>query len=274
VTAEDVQTSSTRHGMGRTEPGSILAELGLRTAVDGPAVRGRAEVVPELCVPGTSTLRTSVLATWADIVTGSVAGQAMNPRIPLTLDLEVQLQRGAGCGDQVGLEATALKVGRTVVVCETRFWDEASGAPVAVAHASFIASPDPQHVFPSGFPSLVNMDGRLTEPLADRIGSTTVVPGTVEVPRRPDGLNASGAIQGGLVAFAAEEAAMSLVPRPVAVEALNVRYLRPFSIGPARAVAEQHDDHLAVLHITDVGAEKLSALATTRVRSLKYLDVC
>ena len=36
-------------------------------------------------------LRTSVLATWADVVMGTAAGWAIGPRIPLTGDLEVHL---------------------------------------------------------------------------------------------------------------------------------------------------------------------------------------
>jgi acyl-coenzyme A thioesterase PaaI-like protein len=247
-----------------TERSHIIAELGLQTAADGPAVRGRADVMPEVCVPGTAALRTSVLATWADVLTGTVAGQAMSPRIPLTLDLEVQLQRGARRGDQIGADATALKIGRTIVVCETTFRDETTNAPVAVAHASFIASPDPRHVFPSGFPRMSYPNGRLTRPLADRIGGRTVAPGTVEVPKRPDGLNASDAIQGGIVAFAVEEAAMSLVEEPVVIEALNLRYLRQISKGPARAVADLHG-RLAVVHVTDAGTGKLCAVGTARL---------
>ncbi|MCK9927475.1 hypothetical protein MXD62_09875, partial [Frankia sp. Mgl5] len=58
---------------------------------------------------------------------------------------------------------------------------------------------------------------RLPVPLAERVGSVVVAPGTVEVPRRADGLNAGGAIQGGLVAFAAEEAATSSTQGPTAL---------------------------------------------------------
>lgn len=241
----------------------FVAELGLRTVADGPAIQGHTEVVPELCVPETSILRTSVLAIWADILTGYVAGQALNPRIPVTLDLEVQLHRSARLGDRIRADAIALKAGRTVVVCETRFRNETSGELVALAHVSFVASPDPQHVFPNGFPSLARLDGRLSTPLADRIGLRTVAPGTAELPRRPGGLNAVGAIQGGLVAVVAEQSAMSLVARPSVIAAFNLRYLRGVAIGPARAVAEEHGD-FAVVHVTDAGSGKLCVVATAR----------
>jgi hypothetical protein len=45
---------------------------------------------------------------------------------------------------------------------------------------------------------------------------------------------------------------------------MNVRYLRPFSLGPARAEAEVHGD-VAVVHLTDVGSGKLSAVVTARI---------
>jgi hypothetical protein len=47
---------------------------------------------------------------------------------------------------------------------------------------------------------------------------------------------------------------------------LNLRFLRQFSIGPARAVAEGYGNFV-VVHVTDVGAGKLSAIATARVAS-------
>ncbi|WP_238430170.1 PaaI family thioesterase [Frankia nepalensis] len=247
--------------------GHIIAELGLSMTDDGSGLRGDAEVTPEMCVPGTATLRTSVLATWADVLAGTVAAQTLDPRIPLTLDLEVQLHAGARAGDRVRAVTTAIKIGQTVLVYETRFLNETSGALVAVVHISFIASPNPQHVFAEGFPRVVNLNGRLALPLAERIGARIVAPGTAEVPRRPDGLNAAGAIQGGLVAVGAEEAAMSLADRPVVLESLTVRYLRPIMIGPARAVAEGHGS-LAVIHTTDAGTGKLSIVTTARLADL------
>lgn len=249
---------------------SFVNELALHSASDGDAILGRGEVLPEMCVPGTDVLRTSILATWADVVAGWIAGRAIDPRIPLTLDLEVQLEGQARAGTIVAAEASAVKVGRTVVVLETRFRDAESGAPVGLALVSFIASPDPAHVFPEGFPPPTNMEGRLTTPFAERVGCSVVEPGTVEVPHRRDGLNASGAIQGGIVALAAEEAASSLVPEPVVLHAFNVRYLRPFTVGPARAVADGTID-FAVVRLTDIGTGRLGAIATARATRLAQI---
>ena len=77
-----------------------------------------------------------------------------------------------------------------------------------------------------------------------------MAPGVVEVPHRPDALNGVGAIQGGVLAFSAEQAAASLADGPVLAESLVIRYLRPFMVGPARAVATG-DAALSVVHVTD-----------------------
>ena len=243
---------------------SIITQLGLRVEATGETVRAHAEVIPETCAPGGATVRTSVLATWADVIMGTAAGFAIGPRIPLTGDLEVQLLGSAPAGCRLQAQASTVKVGRTLTVCASRFTDTATGAPVAVSYASFIASPDPSHEFPEGFPPYKLPERWLDTPLAERVQRRVLSPGTVEMPRLPDGLNATGAIQGGLVAFVAEEAALSLVEGPQLVQALTVRYLRPFAVGPARAVATSGHG-LCEVRITDAGTGKLGAVATARL---------
>jgi acyl-coenzyme A thioesterase PaaI-like protein len=255
----------TEEGCAVTPATHIVAELGLTLAIDGPLAVGRAPVVPEVCVPGSVALRTSVLATWADVVTGTLCISAVMPRIPLTLDLEVQVLEPLVEGDTVTVEASIVKRGRTVFVSEARFFVEGSAAPAALALASFIASPDPNHRFPPDFrPPLRQETGRLAVPFAQRAKCAVTTPGTAEVPRQEEGLNSSGGIQGGLVALAAEEAAASLADGPVFLRSLNLRYLRPFAAGPARATAERHGD-TCLVRLTDAGVDKLSALATSRL---------
>jgi acyl-coenzyme A thioesterase PaaI-like protein len=247
---------------------SILSELGLTTRVGEGAAEGSVTVVPEMCVTATRVLRTSVIATWADILTGAVAGMAMEPRIPLTLDLEVQLLQPIVDGRELRLEAEPVKIGRTVTLAQVAVRAASTGELLARSYVSFIASPNPDHVWPSGrFPELAHLGKRLAVPLAERIGSRIVEPGTAEVPYRGDGLNASGAIQGGIVCFGAEEAARSAAEAAGAqtvVEHLVLRYLRPFSIGPAVCVAELTGER-AVVELTDAGSGKLGALATMRL---------
>lgn len=243
---------------------SVVAQLGLYVEVDGGTATARGEVHPEMCLPGTDRLRTSVLATWADVVTGFIAVQAMSPRIPLTLDLEVQVEQAPAAGSAVVCEAATLKVGRSVLVTEAAFRDVRTGAPLAAALASFIASPNPEHVFASEFPTVVDMSAPPRGPLAARAGCTVVAPGVAEIPHRPGNLNSSGAIQGGMVALVAEEAATSLLDTPAPLRSLSVRYLRPLSAGRARAVATAGAGGLAVVRISDAGTGKLGTIVTAR----------
>ncbi len=243
----------------------IIEEMGLRTDRHGDRLRGEAQVWPELWLPGTEVLRMSVLATWADILTGLLSGLTIVPRIAVTLDLDIQLYRQPLGRRDVLAEASVVKAGRNIVVCAVRFSQRGDDTPFAVGHASFMASPDPAHVHPGGF-DLVSRGPRrrLTQPLRERVGARVLSTGTAEVPRHPEGLNATGGIQGGLVALAAEEAATSWASGSV-LTSLGLRYLRPFRAGPVRAVATVQDG-LASVHITDEGrGSVLGAVATGRL---------
>lgn len=248
---------------------SVVSELGLAGAWDGDVVRGHGEVVPELCVPGTDVLRTSVVVTWADVVTGYVSSRSITPRIPLTLDLEVQVAAPARLGDQMMIEASCLKAGRTVTVADATLRNVDTGALIAYSVATFFASPNPDHEFPGGFPDLSDMPvGRLPEPFADRAGITIVERGVAEVPHRGRNLNASGAVQGGLVSLCAEQAVASLHEGPVVLDAINLRYLKGITGGPGRAVAEPVGESSAVVRITDVARDKLATLITAHTRAI------
>lgn len=247
------------------EPSHVVAELGLVVHDHRDPVRGDGVVVAEACVPGTDEVRTSVLTTWADVIAGGVAGVAIEPRIPLTLDLEVQVAEPPRVGQRVRAVGTLVRAGRSVVVTRCRFTEADSGALLAQAVSAFVPSPDPAAVFPDGFPLAQDWNRRLRIPLAERVGAMVTGPGVVEVPRRPDGLNAVGAMQGGVMAVAMEEAARSLGGGTGALASMNVRYLRPVMEGPARAVAVG-DGPVAVVELTDAATGKLCGLATTRVR--------
>ncbi len=152
------------------------------------------------------------------------------------------------------------------MVTECWFRDAADDSPIAYALASFVPAPDPTAVFPDGFPITDLSRGRLPLPLADRVGCRTVEPGTVEMPRRADGLNAVGAIQGGLAAVALEEAVTSLAPAPAHLSSLVVRYLRPVMQGPAVAVAVSAGE-VHTVRLTDAATGKLCLVATARLAS-------
>lgn len=243
---------------------SVISELGLRAEPHGDGLRGTAEVTPEMWVPGTSVVRTSVLMVWADSVTGLLAGFSMQPRITVTLDLDLHLRRQPVGTGEVRVESGVVKAGRNVVVTHVALTFGDDDEPFAVGHGSFMASPNPDHVIEGGFPlKLLGRRATLPEPLADRAGARRLGPGLAEVPWRPGNLNATESIQGGFVALAVEEAALSGQAEGLVVESMAMRYLRPFRGGAARA-------HAVVRHgVASVDVEttggKPGAVATARL---------
>lgn len=244
----------------------IVTELGMTLAVDGDAIVGRAAVVPEMLVPGTDQLRTSVLAVWVDLVAGLLSSVTITPRVPVTLDLDVHCYRPARDGQRVQAVARAHKVGRSVTVVGVDL--AAEGEPLAVATASFMASPDVTRTLPplSESLELPYGSGRLRLPLAERARCRRVAPGVAELPRSEDTINASDTINGGLIALAVEEAVLSAVePHSGALASLAVRYLRPARVGPVVARAEVHHG-LGRVTARDAGSDedRVAVVATTR----------
>lgn len=244
----------------------IMLALGFSVALAGPEVHVTAEVVPEMHVPGTDVLRTSVVATWADVAAGYVAMGLFEPGVPVTLDLDVHLHHPViGC-DEIRLVAVAQKAGRSVSVLRVTITDGA-GPPLGFGHATFMASPNPN----LRMPTIVRDDGlllshppRLTQPFADRVGCERTSPGVASIPLRPEGLNASGTLNGGLLALAVEEAVLGASPPGTTLSTMSMRYAQPVRVGPAVAVAEVRDG-LAEVTVADAGRDdRLAVIATTR----------
>jgi acyl-coenzyme A thioesterase PaaI-like protein len=240
----------------------ILRELGFVTRRAGEGLEGSATVTPPLLVPGTAHLRTSILATWADTMGGLLAIGSFAPRVPVTLELDVNLFRTApGSGTMRGV-ASVVKAGRSVFVFEAEF--DSDGEPFAVAAGSFMASPDPGLRMPTRLPSPPPPSQLLQVPLAERVGCVRRAPGEAVLPRLENGLNSSNTLNGGLIALSAEEAALSLAP-DTTLCALALRYLQPVRGGPAVATAVVRGG-LGQVRIRDAGADdRLAVLATTRV---------
>lgn len=80
-------------GQGRQPRPHVLRELGLELSRSGDEIHGWAPVWPEMWAPGTSSLRVSILAAWADTLAGYLAIDVLEPRVPVTLSLDVDLYR-------------------------------------------------------------------------------------------------------------------------------------------------------------------------------------
>lgn len=249
---------------GTNDPsGHVLLELGLGSERVGDELHGSAPIVAEMHVPGTDVLRTSVLATWVDTIAGLLVASVIAPRVPVTLELDVHLAMVPRQLEWVHLRGRLAKVGRTVVVPTVDLLD-GDRQPIGFGAASFMVAPDPSLRMPEG----TGLDGRppgtarLRMPLAERVGIEHRGPGVVALPRIDEGLNASNTVNGGLLALAVEEAALSLTPGAT-LSSLALRYLQPVRVGPAVATAEVQGG-LGRVEVRDAGAEERCAvLATT-----------
>jgi acyl-coenzyme A thioesterase PaaI-like protein len=245
----------------------VLRDLGWQVRRDGDGLIGSAAVVPEMCVPGTSHLRASVLAIWADTVSGLLAIDSIGPRVPVTLELDVHLYRPPpGSGTVVGT-ASSVKAGRTVQVASVDFTGD-DGEAFAFAGASFMAAPDTSMTIPTrtSVDVLLPESTRLTVPFAERAGCERREPGVALLPHSNEALNASNTINGGLIALTAEEAVLSMAPGAT-LSSLSLRYLQAARVGPVVATAVRRDG-LGRVEVRDEGNDnRLCATATVRLFS-------
>ena len=241
----------------------MLSELGFAVTRVGEHFEGNATIVPDMCVPGTAHLRTSLLATWADHLSGLLAVTVVAPQVPVTLGLEVHLFSPPPGSGAIRCVGTTLKAGRSIFMASVEF-SASGGEPVAVGTGSFMTAPDPT----LRLPSTLSFDGpqpelRLQVPWAERAGCERREPGVAVLPRSDDGLNSSNTVNGGLIALVAEEAALSVSPASI-LSSLSLRYLRPIRVGPAVANAEARSG-LVQIEVRDAGSDnRLSVLATAR----------
>lgn len=243
----------------------VLQELGWDVGPSSDAdgrMLGSAVVVPEMYVPGTAHLRTSILAAWADVVAGYLAVETVGPRVPVTLELDVHLYRPAPGAGLVRGEGRVMKSGRSVFVAGVDFLDQ-DGEQFGFAAASFMAAPDKRLRIPAlGARSPLASETRLTVPFAERAGCERRAPGVAALAYSDEVLNASNTINGGLIALAAEEAVLSLSPPGASLASIDLRYLQPARVGPAVATAEVRHG-LGRVEVRDEGNENRLCVAAT-----------
>jgi acyl-coenzyme A thioesterase PaaI-like protein len=245
--------------------GHVLQALGWGVSRAGDELHGSGQVVPEMHVPGTSNLRTSILVAWADVVAGLLAADVIGPKVPVTLELDVHLYRPTPASGTVRGVGRAVKSGRSVFVATVDFSDE-DGEPFALAAGSFMAARDPMVRLPTrlSVDVVVPAGTRLHTPFAEHAGCRRGDPGVATLTRSEAALNSSNTINGGLIALAAEEAALSLTPGAT-LSSLGLRYLQPARVGPVVAQAQVRDG-LGRVEVRDAGnGDRLCVLATSRV---------
>ena len=244
---------------------NLIAELGLVVEAVGDELHGHADVVAHMHAPGTSTLRMSILVAWADTVLGLLALQSITPRLPVTLELGVDLAAPVDGCETVHMIGRVIKVGSTVVVLAIEFAD-GEGARLGIGHSLFMAAPDPGMSMPTGTWALDRFSsyrGALAEPFAERAGCTRIGPGVAEMRNGRAVQNSGRMLNGGLVSLVVEEAALSADPDGRTLASMMLRYLRPVRTGPAIAQADLHAG-LGTVQVHDAGTDALAIVATTR----------
>ncbi len=243
---------------------SVIGDLGLRIEAVGDELHGTAQVVPTMWVPGTNSLRASVVFVWADVVLGLLAVRDMAPRVPVTLNLDIHLFKPISGTPTMRTVGKLTKAGSAVHACSIDFFDD-TGERVGFGHSFFMVAPDPRLSMPAGnwaLDQFAAVRGELVEPLAERVGCTRTEPGSAVLHHAPHVLNSSKTLMGGLLAIPVEEAALSAVDKPTTLVSLQMRYLRPVRTG-AVASAVVHGA-IGEVEVRDVESDALAVVATTR----------
>jgi acyl-coenzyme A thioesterase PaaI-like protein len=241
----------------------VLTELGFAYWQDGEELVGQATITPFMHAPAAGALRTSILAIWLDQLTGLQAALSLGGRVPVTIELDVNLYAPAPAGGVVRGVARTVKSGRTTFVAAVDF-TTGDGEPVGFGAGSFMSAPDPALRLPPLSIGVPPSTTRLVVPLAERVALVRRAPGVAVQPSSADLMNASQTLNGGLIALAAEEAALSLAPGR-SLASIGLRYLQPVRVGPAVATASARGD-LARVEVRDAGNDdRLAVIATTRL---------
>lgn len=244
----------------------VLRDFGFAIGREGDTYAGHGPVTPEMLVPGSDWLRTSVLATWADSLGAGAATAAVYPIAPTTLDLTLDVCRPLVRLGRIRAVARPVKVGRQVIFTRIDFWADDAAELLAVASVTFMANPDGRTLADPEAPhheAYANGSGRLAAPLAEACACVRLSPGVATLPKSPETTNGLGTVNGGLLALVAEEAALSLAPA-AGLSSLAVRYLRAARVGPVIATAERVGD-VVMIDLCDHGADdRLVATVTAR----------
>lgn len=121
----------------------ILNELGFEIKRVGNEMHGAASITPEMHVPGTTQVRISVLAAWADHLASLLAIDTMAPgyRSPLSSTCTSTVRPAPSSGAVRGAGRT-IKAVRSVFVAGIDFFSE-FGEPIVIAAGSSTVSPPP-----------------------------------------------------------------------------------------------------------------------------------
>lgn len=225
-----------------------IAKLAVNlTRGDDGTIIGDAPVRPELFAPGTRWVRTGVLTTMVDLVSGHVPDGPHGP----TVDMRVRVVARPPTTGRIRLVARPLRIGRRLIVSETALSAGPHATPFAWATSTFINNVVADFM-EDHRPEAPPMDEASFD---EFLGATARDEATLEVvpnPRIDNGIQLT--VQGGAQALLAELAAARRLGagEPLVATDLDIRFLDRLHVGPlaARAVAIAGHDEVPRAHVT------------------------
>lgn len=211
---------------------AFVGSIGIELWVDDAGERrGRAEMRPALCVPGTSRPRLGVLTTMVDIIVGSPPGGALTP----TVDIRLRLLSAIPSSGPVLLTCRTVKDGRRLHVAEVTLQAGEDPTPFGLATSTYLN----QRM--AGVPDWGARKQVEAPPIDEILAPRYLDDRTVEIDVTHAVRNGpGGTIQGGAQAVLAEMASEHvLAPRGrFAVTDLDIRYVNAVKAGPVAASAD------------------------------------
>jgi acyl-coenzyme A thioesterase PaaI-like protein len=209
----------------------FLALLDVPFTYDHEGARGSTEIRPTLFAPGTTTLRSGLLVTMQDMLSGHMSGEPAGP----TVDLRLQVLRRPPVAGRIGVAVRPLRVGGRIIVGEAVFTAE-DGTSFARGTSTFIRLPSAGMVRRAAHMAMVELS------FDDLLDVVVRDPFTLHFTPGPRHVNHNGpgAVQGGVQALLAElcaERALGGGRRLTATD-LDIRYLSSLRTPPLVARAE------------------------------------
>lgn len=246
----------------------LLRDLRIRGTRTGDEVRNATEVV-EGMRDASGGLRLGVLATLLDMTGAAVALGAVQPDWIATADLSAHALRPVRDG-WAEVVCRLLRVGAGRVVIEATMVDD-EGVDCGRGLMAFARLPGSattatigESTGEGGRARIMEGGVPLTESILDRCGFEPVGPGQLRFEKTGYVRNSFGTVNGGVVALAAEAAAVSACREGHAVD-LHVHYLEQIGDGPAGVTAEvvRHGERerLCEVRLTDLADGRLAAVA-------------
>ena len=249
----------------------LLRDLGFSGTRSSDRSINELPVTPGLC--DDRGVRIGVLATMVDVGGAGIALHAIAPDWIATADLQTHLIRPVIDG-VLAVECRPLRVGARRVVVEAEMRDGA-GVLCGTGRMAFARIPgsatraDVSAVTDSHTTRFAMDDGDpILDPVTDLCGMEIVGPGQIRFDKAPYVENSFGTVNGGVLALAAETAAVSAAGGGSARD-LHIHYLEQIGAGPVGVTAAvvRHDDagRLCTVLIEDRGARRLVAVADVTI---------